>query len=47
MNAAATDAYGIALAGVGKLDGARQVLTKAVALAPGDRAIASHLAQLR
>ena len=47
MNAAVADAYGVALAAAGDLAGARQLLTKAATLAPADRAIADHRAQLR
>ncbi len=46
MNAAAADAYGVALAANGDVAGARQLLDKAVRLAPGDAAIASHRRQL-
>ena len=46
MNAAAADAYGVALAASGNSDGARQLLDKAVRLAPGDAVIASHRRQL-
>ncbi|TXC71900.1 tetratricopeptide repeat protein [Sphingomonas ginsenosidivorax] len=46
MNAAAADAYGVALAANGDVAGARQLLVKATKLAPGDTAIASHLKQL-
>ncbi|MEG8057623.1 tetratricopeptide repeat protein [Sphingomonas sp. 22L2VL55-3] len=46
MSAAATDAYGVALAAHGNVDGARQLLDKAVRLAPGDAAIAGHRRQL-
>ena len=46
MNAAAADAYGVALAASGNSDGARQLLDKAVRLAPGDAAIAGHRRQL-
>ncbi len=47
MSAAAADAYGVALAADGNLDGARQLLVKATRLAPGNAAIADHLRQLR
>ena len=46
MHAGVVDAYGIALAAAGDIGAARQVLTKAAKLAPADRAIADHLAQL-
>ncbi len=46
MNAAAADAYGIALAASGDTAGARQLLVKATRLAPDDGAIAGHLRQL-
>lgn len=46
MNADAADAYGLALAAEGRTDDARQLLDKAVALAPDDRAIAAHRRQL-
>ncbi len=46
MSAAAADAYGVALAANGNSDGARQLLDKAVRLAPDDAAIASHRRQL-
>ena len=38
--------YGVALAASGNIDGARQLLDKAVRLAPGDPAIAGHRRQL-
>ena len=47
MNAGVVDAYGIALAAAGDVTAARQLLTKAAKLAPADRAIADHFAQLR
>ncbi|HEX8555620.1 MAG TPA: tetratricopeptide repeat protein, partial [Sphingomonas sp.] len=47
MNARVADAYGVALAAAGEIEGARQLLAKAVALAPGDTAIAEHRRQLR
>ncbi len=47
MNAAAADAYGVALAANGDAAGARQLLVKASRLAPGDVTIASHLTALR
>jgi tetratricopeptide (TPR) repeat protein len=46
MNAAAADAYGVALAASGNSDGARQLLDKAVRLAPGDAVVAGHRRQL-
>jgi tetratricopeptide (TPR) repeat protein len=46
MNADAADAYGLALAAAGQPGGARQLLDKAVALAPDNRAIAAHRRQL-
>jgi Flp pilus assembly protein TadD len=46
MSATAADAYGVALAAAGKLEGARQVLVKATKLAPGNMTIAGHLRQL-
>ncbi|KQR88029.1 tetratricopeptide repeat protein [Sphingomonas sp. Leaf343] len=46
MNAGAADAYGVALAAAGRGDAARQVLDKAVVLAPGDPVIAGHRRQL-
>ncbi|KQN24359.1 hypothetical protein ASF00_16090 [Sphingomonas sp. Leaf34] len=45
--AAAADGYGVALAADGDTVGARQLLTKAALLEPGDAAIAEHLRQLR
>ena len=42
MNAAVCDAYAVALAAAGNLDGARQLAAKAVSLAPGDPLIAAH-----
>ena len=47
MSATASDAYGVALAANGDIAGARQLLAKAVRLAPADAAIAGHLRQLR
>ena len=47
MNAAAADAYGVALAANGDVAGARQLLEKASRLAPGDVTIAAHLTALR
>jgi tetratricopeptide (TPR) repeat protein len=46
MNPAVCDAYGEALAAAGNSDGARQLLVKAVSLAPGDAQIRAHLAAL-
>lgn len=46
MSAATADAYGIALAGAGDVDAARQLLVKATKLAPADAAIAEHLRRL-
>lgn len=46
MNVAAADAYGVALATAGRMGAARQLLDKAVALAPGDRRIAEHRQRL-
>jgi tetratricopeptide (TPR) repeat protein len=46
MNAAAADAYGVALAANGDAAGARQLLIKATRLAPGNAAILGHLRQL-
>ncbi len=46
MHAGAADAYGVALAAAGRIDAARQLLDKAVALAPGDAVIADHRRQL-
>ena len=46
INADAADAYGLALAAAGQTGGARQLLDKAVALAPDNRAIAAHRRQL-
>jgi tetratricopeptide (TPR) repeat protein len=46
MNPAVVDAYGWALAKAGNRDGARQLLVKAVSLAPGDPGIRGHLAAL-
>jgi len=46
LSAAASDAYGVALAAAGNLGGARQLLDKAVRLAPGDPAIADHRRRL-
>lgn len=42
MNAGVCDAYAVALAADGELDGARQLAAKALALAPGDPVIAAH-----
>lgn len=42
MSARVCDAYAIALAAAGDLDGARQLIAKAVALAPADPSIAQH-----
>ncbi|EZP54774.1 tetratricopeptide repeat protein [Sphingomonas sp. RIT328] len=42
MNAAVCDAYAVALAAAGNLDGARQLAAKAVRLAPADPVIAAH-----
>lgn len=42
MNAGVCDAYAVALAADGDLPGARQLATKAVALAPNDPIIAAH-----
>ncbi|SFO04844.1 tetratricopeptide repeat protein [Sphingomonas sp. OK281] len=46
MSPAAADAYGAALSADGDVVGARQLLDKAVRLAPGDAAIADHRRQL-
>lgn len=46
MNAGVADAYGVALAADGELAGARQLLDKAVALAPGDPVWVAHRKQL-
>ena len=46
MSAATTDAYGVALAAAGRAGGARQLLDKAIAPAPADRAIAARRRQL-
>lgn len=46
MNAAAADAYGVALAANGNIEGARQLLVKASRLAPDDVTIAGHLTVL-
>ena len=46
MSAAVCDAYGTALAAAGRIGEARQLLDKAVALAPGDRVIAGHRRQI-
>lgn len=46
MSAVAADAYGVALAADGNIDGARQLLVKATRLAPNDAAIADHLRQI-
>jgi len=46
MNPAVADAYGWALFKAGDREGARQLLTKATSLAPGDPQIAAHLANL-
>ena len=46
MSAAAADAHGVALAAAGRAGDARQLLDKAIALAPVDRAIAAHCRQL-
>ena len=45
-NAAAADAYGWTLYGAGDLDGARQLIEKAVTLAPAHATLRWHLAQL-
>ncbi|MGK6319099.1 tetratricopeptide repeat protein [Sphingomonas sp. DT-204] len=45
-NAAAADAYGWALYGAGDTEGARQLLEKAVAIAPRHATLRWHLAQL-
>ena len=42
MNAAVCDAYGAGLAADGDMAGARQLLDKALALAPGDPMVAEH-----
>lgn len=47
MSPAASDAYGVALLADGDSAGARQLLDKAAALAPGDTVIAEHRRQLR
>ena len=47
MNAGVCDAYAVALAADGDLDGARQLATKATALAPTDPRIAAHAAAIR
>ncbi|MCU6455906.1 tetratricopeptide repeat protein [Sphingomonas sp. A2-49] len=46
MSAAVCDAYAVALAADGDLDGARQLAVKAVRLAPGDPRIAAHAAAI-
>ena len=46
MNAAVCDAYAVALAADGDLDGARQLAAKAVRLAPGDARIAADAAAI-
>lgn len=46
MSAAAADAYDVAPAAAGCAGDARQLLDKAIALAPVDRAIAAHRRQL-
>ncbi len=46
MNAQIADAYGVALAAAGDVDGARQLLAKAATLAPSDPAIADHRRQI-
>lgn len=45
MNPGVVDAYGVALAVSGDHDGARQLLSKAASLAPGDPKITEHLAR--
>ena len=47
MSARVVDAYGIALAAAGEIEGARQLRAKAAVLAPGDEAIAEHRRRLR
>ena len=46
MSAAVCDAYGVALAADGAVEGARQLFAKAIALAPGDPVPRGHLRQL-
>jgi Flp pilus assembly protein TadD len=46
LSARAADAYGVALAAAGDLDGARQLLDKAVRLAPNDPTVADHRRRL-
>ena len=46
MNAGVADAYGVALAADGEIGGARQLLDKAQALAPGDPVYLAHRRQL-
>jgi len=46
MNAVVCDAYAVALAAVGDLDGARQLAAKARSLAPDDPRIAAHARQI-
>jgi predicted Zn-dependent protease len=46
MSATAADAYGVALAAAGDLEGARQLLVKATKLAPENMTIVGHLRQL-
>ena len=45
-NPAAADAYGWTLYGAGDLDGARQLVEKAVLIAPGHATLRWHLAQV-
>lgn len=47
MNANVADAYAVALAADEDVDGARQLIDKASALAPGDPVIAAHARQIR
>ena len=46
LNPAAVDAYGWTMFGAGEVDGARQLIEKAVALAPGHAGLRWHLAQV-
>ena len=46
MSARVADAYAVALAAAGELDGARQLAAKAAGLAPGDPVIAVHRRQI-
>jgi Flp pilus assembly protein TadD len=46
MNARAADAYAVALAATGQIDGARQLAAKARTLAPTDPVVAAHAREI-